>query len=138
MVNGLFPENAQKSKTTLGFLSDCMDKERLAQILRMALKRYINWPYQKALKISDDTILEESSGTNPGDVDYWQIELSIVQCWEEQGYWMVQMLAVITDGKQSLGGVIDFSSSGKNFLDDHIVEFINGVPKPLLLQNSHE
>lgn len=119
-------------QVTTGYLEPAMNRFKLAQILRGALERYAQWGYEKVEGLADEPLVESTAEGSPQtNKEYWQIEVRLLQKWAEGDVNVAQLFAEISDGRHFIGTTIEYLSNGLTLVGEALVEYVNGVPRPL-------
>ncbi len=109
-----------------------MTRADLIQRLRDALQRYAGQPYSRFADLNDEVIHEESgtpSSTPNGD--YCHVEIEVLQRWMEGEKEVLHVPVTVDDGFLTFGGDLHFRSDGSVTIGDDLVEFVDGVPRPV-------
>lgn len=109
-----------------------MNIEALKERLRDALSRYSGESYARFKALDDGCLIEETGAHREGATgDYCQIEANVLQTWRDHGSEILHVTLTASDGYRTVGGNIYFYSDGRTEVDSALVEYVNGIPKPV-------
>ena len=101
-------------------------------ILLDAAARIANWPFERLEQLAHEQWVEEKG--SPGDTasgHYCQIEAELLDRFTEDGVEVLHIPVTVGDGYQQFGTDLFIYRSGRVRWDRKIVEFINGLPRPV-------
>lgn len=109
-----------------------MQTDHLIALLSDAITRYLAQSFDHFSSLGDEHLFEEIGTPGGGpDGDYCQIEVEILDRFEENGIKVIHVPVTVQDGYKQFGATLFFYGDGRTCWDNTIYEFQEGVPYPI-------